>query len=618
MLNFSGSSLSTRVAAGVFLVAFSLRLLALNGLSGTTYFLPVDGDTGFYQAWALRILGGRWTEGLAFYGLPGYAYLLALLYSVVGAQPFIAGLLQSAVDSGTCLIIYQFALWMGRGKAEADPTGTSAMPAAVIASLGWAFFLPAQAFSIVLMPTSLLVFIYWLLLASVARTSSDSLWRPWLYLGAVVGAVAMVVATVFFLIPAIVFAIVRNQWPHPSPVRMGRAAVAVAVLMSGVLVGVSPAWLHNVLIARENVLLSAHSGINLFVGNNPEATGYPKMPLGMRAGQAEMMEDSLRFAEAAERRPLKRSEVSRYWTEKANGFIRGDRPAWLRLLGTKIRNFWSSYQYDDLSLIATLQSDRILLPGLSFGVVATLGLGGTFLTVRSWPRTGWAVAGVVLHMLAIVPVFVTERYRLAAVPGLLILGAGGLVLFAEALACRRWQRVSIYVGATLVAAIFVSWPQRDEQLWSLDQYNIGIKATEAGQIDEAEKRLLRAYHYVPENAEINFALGNVMLARQDTFKAKMWFRQALSLNPGHAGTLNNLGVLALEEERWPIAQRFFEQSLADQPRDAKTNYLLAKAALENGDLETASAAIAIALAGRPEQPEFLELRDEIEQKEENR
>lgn len=603
------SSPSARLAGGLFLFAFILRLLVLNGLSVTTYFLPADGDTGFYHGWAMRIMGGQWTDGQAFYGLPGYAYLLAALYRIAGVQPYLAGLLQALVDSGTCVVIFFFARWIAPGRDR--------LAMAVLASLAWAVFLPAQAFSIVLMPTCLIVFAYWAGLLWIARTPGDSVWRPWFFVGLGIGALATVVATIFFLIPAAMVAIVRNQWAHSPLLRTGRAAAAAGVLMGGVLLGVSPAWLHNLLVAKENVMLSAHGGINLFVGNNPEATGYPKMPLGMRAGQAEMMADSLHFAEAAVGHPLKRSEVSRFWSERAKTFMRDHRAAWLRLLGVKLRNFWSSYQYDDLSLIATLQSDRILFPGLRFGLVAALGLGGALFTVRTWPRAGWVVAGVLLHMLAILPVFVTERYRLAAVPGLILLGAGGVIVGRDALVARRWPLFSGYVCASLAAALLVSWPQKDESLWSLDQYNIGIKATEAGQLDEAERRLLEAYRYVPENAEINFALGNVMLARHDSFKAKMWYRQALALNPRHAGTFNNLGVMALEEERWPLAQKFFQQSLEMNPGDAKTNFLLASAALKNGDLGTARRAIDLALAGRPEQPEFLELRDEIGKREMN-
>ena len=36
----------------------------------------------FYDDWAQRIVNGQLTDHLAFYGLPGYAYLLAALYQI--------------------------------------------------------------------------------------------------------------------------------------------------------------------------------------------------------------------------------------------------------------------------------------------------------------------------------------------------------------------------------------------------------------------------------------------------------------------------------------------------------------------------------------------------------
>ena len=92
--------------------------------------------------------------------------------------------------------------------------------------------------------------------------------------------------------------------------------------MAGVFLGASPAWIHNDFIARDPVFLSAHSGVNFWIGNNPVATGYPKFPPGLHAGQEAMLKDSITSAEKALGRPLKRSEVSAYWSGKARAWVR--------------------------------------------------------------------------------------------------------------------------------------------------------------------------------------------------------------------------------------------------------------------------------------------------------
>ena len=59
-----------------------------------------------------------------------------------------------------------------------------------------------------------------------------------------------------------------------------RPLAAAVVLVAGVYPGASPCWMHNYFIAQEPVMLSAHSGLNFYIGNNPLATGYPKIRPG--------------------------------------------------------------------------------------------------------------------------------------------------------------------------------------------------------------------------------------------------------------------------------------------------------------------------------------------------
>ena len=59
---------------------------------------------------------------------------------------------------------------------------------------------------------------------------------------------------------------------------------------------------------------------------------------------------------------------------------------------------------------------------------------------------GHHLGNVLLHMAALMPVFVTERYRLAAVPGLLLLGAYGLWEFWDFLNRAKWAPAPVHGG----------------------------------------------------------------------------------------------------------------------------------------------------------------------------
>src|SRR4029077_3096011 len=161
----------------------------------------------------------------------------------------------------------------------------------------------------------------------------------------------------------------------------------ICFLIVGLMFGTSPCWIHNYFLARDPVVLSAHSGINFWIGNNPQANGYPRLPPGLRAGQAAMLQDSIDQAEVNAGRPLKHAEVSRYWSDKDRNYIETEFGKWLKLVARKLRNVWSAFQYDDLSIITILREQGVIFSGLYFGAVGALAIPGIFFAQRGTPTS---------------------------------------------------------------------------------------------------------------------------------------------------------------------------------------------------------------------------------------
>jgi Tfp pilus assembly protein PilF len=589
------------VFAGVLLI----RVAVLARLTISPYLLPARGDMHFYDDWAQRILSGQLTDHLAFYGLPGYAYLLAALYKLAGYGPFVPALLQALLDAGTAMLIYKVSVGIFPGT-----TKRQAQIAGLVAAAGWAFFVPAQTYAAILMPTAWVVFIFWLIVwRIISRKNAPTGWEA-LILGLLVGLTATAFATILFLIPLLIGAIVLKP-AISTHSQFGTRISALVLLFLGAAAGTSPCWVHNCLIARDRVFLSAHSGINFWIGNNPSANGYPRFPPGLRAGQAAMLQDSIDAAESAAGHSLKRGEVSHYWSAKARDYIERYPAAWLRLLGLKLRTFWSAFQYDDLSIITILREQGVTFPGIYFGLVAAFALPAMVLGWKTARAGRWVTSAIALQMLALLPVFTTERYRLPVVPGLLVFAAFGLVMFFNNMAAAKFRPALSYIVLLAISAVFISWPQRDPSLWALDAYNSGWQALESNNLALAEKKLAVAYAYVPDNSETLFALGNLRLAQQKTDDALAYYWAVLSIDPKHKGALNNLGVIALDARDYANAESWFRRAAQIDPANAKTHFLLAKTFLGKGNREAAQAEIDAALRLKPDQPEFRTLSEQI-------
>ena len=631
-------------ALWVFLGAFLCQFVVLNLIAGTPHFLPDSDDMKFYNDWALKLRGELpWragepnAPGTAFYGLPGYAYALAGLYSLSGGydheySPYLVGQLQAGFLALTAAFLFLLArrIFAERGEGV-NRRGTIV---GLLVAAAWVAFTPAQVFSAILMPTSWIVcafwgMVYWLVLTH--EGGGVSWWRPWLWMGLLMGFFAMIVATILMLTPLVIVAIaITVARGKPLRARVLPVTGAVAVLVCALYAGCSPAWIHNHYIAKDPVLLSAHDGLNFYLGNHSTATGYTKIPTGLRASQDGLLKDSLSIPENEAGHPLKRSEVSAYWKKKGQTYIRENPQQWMKLLSLKFANFWNAYQYDDLAILKLLRDEHAVAPGLRFGFAAALALPALFLCAWRWPRSRWVIAAALLHMLGLMPVFITERYRLAAAPGLLLIGVGGLWLFGESIASRKWRIVALYLAMLTGSVWFVTKPQMDTGLWSLDFYKAGIRALDGAQaarakdktpltnahLANAQQNLEIAYAYVPNNTEISFALGNLWLLRSDLERAEQCYARALELSRSngrlHDGALNNLANIAIQRKHWTEAEGYCLASLNVESTNAKTWFQLAQARKEFGNLEGARQAITRALELKPGNPDLISFQHSLE------
>jgi Flp pilus assembly protein TadD len=107
-------------------------------------------------------------------------------------------------------------------------------------------------------------------------------------------------------------------------------------------------------------------------------------------------------------------------------------------------------------------------------------------------------------------------------------------------------------------------------------------------------------------------LGNLRLAQGDPAAASSFYLTTLKYDDSHRGALNNLGVMALEANRYDLAEFWFRLAETVDQRNAKTHFQLAKILLAKGDRDPAQVEIETAIRLSPTQHEFRELKQQIE------
>lgn len=207
--------------------------------------------------------------------------------------------------------------------------------------------------------------------------------------------------------------------------------------------------------------LVMNPGFVFFEGNNPLSSGrssvYPPV-VGELKQEVPDHPDNPHLtyrlvAERAHGAPLSTGEANRYWRGRATAFIADHPGRFLSLLASKAYFALHGHARHDV-VIAQRYGERLRerwIPLIPFALVSALALGGLVVSARDWrPRLLiYALfAGQLATMLAF---YVSERQRLAVVPGFVFFACAALARLAAQTGRRRAALVAFGVlGAALM------------------------------------------------------------------------------------------------------------------------------------------------------------------------
>lgn len=593
-----------------------LRVVFFRQFSGTPFSRHLLLDCSYYQQMAQAIADGHLIQERAFFLGPLYPYALGLLYTILGSHSWVAPAFQMALGLGTCALVYSL------GARVAGRV------AGLIAALACAAFKPALFYEQTILMETALTFLCLALVSLVVWRgwSARPVW--WLAIGALSGACALMRGNTLLFLPAIALWLIVTRGKIAGPqaahaliarAKNSHAGIARAnassspagarplllrlvFLGAGALLVILPATVHNLTVERGFVLISSNDGINLFIGNQPGASGCYEPPPGV-----EMSSDMPGFGfveRATGKRPVTSAEASAYWRSRAFDAIRSDPWRAFALAARKAYHFWGSVELDQIFILGPM---RTLMPALawplvSFRLIAPFALLGLFLILRRRDPRLFLLGGLILvYFCSLLPFFMTSRYRLPVVPLLAICAGLAVEHLIERIRRRQWKLLGAWAAAALALFLVMDngWavpPRQDEQVF---HNSLGLFHLAEGKLDLAQREFELAAHDGGA-AEISANLAWVHFLKKDYAEAIAQYEKAHALRPESAETCFRLGLAHLCLRHLPEARAYMEKALAlDPDGDPLCLYNLALVYAEQGEPARAATAMRAYLEKSP-------------------
>ena len=556
------------VALLLFSFALLWRALYLHQTAAASPFFdaPMGDAQGFFQQ-AEQFAATFSLGEEPFTGPPLYPAFLGALIWLFGADYFAFRLIQFTLGALSVVLLYL----IGR-RVFSPGVGLAAGAAASV-------YGPLVYFEGELLPPGLAILLNLSLVLFLLRAGTVS--RPWTFLaaGLLLGVAGLAVPHVFLFGPGVAgWMLLRRD--SGLPARLGR----VLLLALGVFLVIGGTTWRNYHKGGDLVLLSSDSGLRFFLGNNPDRERTAG--LGPGADRDELMAQPVR--QGLE----KPSEQSAYFWRAAVSFAREEPAAFLRSLAAKAFDFWQGGEVRGHTDIYFARAHSALLAGLvwhhglafPFGIVGPLAVVGLLLAVVE-RRAGLIVLFVLCHAAAVVAFSPTARYRLPAVPLLILLACYAAAWLKDRVSARQWRSALPAAGLLLL----VAWPLNARAVApaedARDRYYVGLAYAGKGMPARAALELRKALDLDEGHYDARLKLGELLVDLDNPAEAREQFRLLARRYPLRADPRRNLAKLHLGEQRIEEAAALFEEIVELEPTAARSHYGLAGA---------------LRLAGRPE------------------
>ena len=538
---------SRLIYIGVFVLALVVRLAYVWEIRDALYFASPVLDAEEYDRLSDRLLAGDWMlsgKGAYVHG-PLYTYLFGLV-KLTAPGPAGIRVLQAILGALSCLLICLIGQRLRDRLGDLVPS-----PVPLIAGLIAALYWPFVFFTGELLATTLVILLQLVLALQLLRSA------PWTATSALLAGLvlALLVSTrsnTLLLLP------LAFWWIGTESRTSNRGWQPRLIFLAATVLFLTPFALRN--LAVQGIPVPFQGRWSLYQGTNPDADGTPYARQGLSWQRLE----SLPYL-AGDRTPAARG---RYFLDASLAFIVDQPAAYAGLLYRKFRLFWHHFEIPVSADLRYFEAhSRISRLLLTFGLVVPLSL-ACVIWLRRTDREFLLIGGFVLAYLASGMAFtVCARYRLPALPFLILFTAQGLWLAVTLVRDRRYAHFGAFllIGAGASALVRTGVDARSVDHLRSDwlQSQVHIRT---GHYDRAEVALLRQLSRTPADSDVLNSLASVYNHQGRIELVEATLSQALEAAPDHALPWLNLGDFYVKSGRFDAARSALWTALRHDPR----------------------------------------------------
>jgi len=505
----------------IFILAFGIRFIYLLGIKRLPLFEFPFADALYNLDWAKEIVSGKLWAKAPFFRAPLYPFFLSLLIKIFGEDLYVLRIVQMLIGSASCVLIFLTARKIFNSKV------------AFLSSIFACLYAPLIYFDLEFLDTFFIIFLdlllIYLLLFNLKKPASLKLLLSGIILG--LSAIARPNILLFAIfVPVWLF---FYFWKEAG---LKKVITLILFFAIGLFLVVLPVTLVNYFAGKDSALISWQGGINFYLGNNPQASGYKAVAPGIRTTWYGIYYDGINLAEKLSDRKLKLSETSDFWFKQGFKFILGKPFIALKLYLKKIGLFLGGYEISENPNIYFYWShpDNLLKPLLwkkfiSFpgGILLPLAWLGILLAIKEWKRLSLVLGFIITYMLSVILFFVNTRFRIPVIPFLLIFSAFAIFKIIEQKDVRK-KTALIFVSILLII------------LGNIDL------TTQMAPVYEAQ------FHYI---------LGNAYLKENSFQKAEEEFTESIQISEDQPRGFTGLGVIRYMQGRYPEAESLLKKAL---------------------------------------------------------